>query len=89
MLNIFHEYKDFFFGWVLRHTNTVKVIWPHSSFTGRGRPRVLLRALFQAQAGNPRRTTNVPLASRIASSHEKNPKSLAGFEPTAARDKRF
>ena len=38
------------FGWVLHHTNTVKVIWGLSSFTGKGRPQVPLRALFQAQA---------------------------------------
>jgi hypothetical protein len=28
------------FDWVLRHTDTVKVIWRHVSFTGGGRPKV-------------------------------------------------
>ena len=32
-------------------TNTAKVIWRFSSFTGGGRPRMPLRALFQARAG--------------------------------------
>ena len=40
-----------FCGWVLRLTNTVQVIWWLSSFTGGGRPRVPLRALFQSQVG--------------------------------------
>ena len=35
--------------WVLRLTNTLKVIWRLSNFTGGGRPRVPLRALFQAR----------------------------------------
>ena len=41
----------FFFGWVLRHTNTVEVIWGLSSFTSGGRPQVPFHALFQAQVG--------------------------------------
>jgi hypothetical protein len=36
------------FDWVLRHTDTVLVIWRHSSFTGGGRPQVPFFALFQA-----------------------------------------
>jgi hypothetical protein len=36
------------FDWVLRHTDTVKVIWRRSSFTGGGRPKVPFCALFQA-----------------------------------------
>ena len=41
----------FSFGWVLRRTNTVMIIWRLSSFTGGGRPHVPLRPLFQARAG--------------------------------------
>ena len=40
----------FYFGWVLFHTNNVKVIWPLSSLTGGGRPQVPLCSLFQARA---------------------------------------
>jgi hypothetical protein len=36
----------FFLIWVLRHTDTVKVIWRRSSFTGGGRPQVPLCAFF-------------------------------------------
>jgi hypothetical protein len=39
------------FDWVLRHIDTVYVIWRHSSFTGRGSPKVPLSALFQARTG--------------------------------------
>ena len=38
------------FGWILRRTKTIKVIWRVSSFTGGGSPLVPLRALFQARA---------------------------------------
>ena len=41
----------FFFGHVLHHNNTVKVIWRLSSLTEGGIIQVPLRALFQAQAG--------------------------------------
>jgi hypothetical protein len=34
---------------VLRRTNTVYVIWQHSSFTVGGRPQVPFPAFFQAQ----------------------------------------
>ena len=43
--------SDFYFGGVLSHANTVKVIWQLSSFTGGGSPKGPLCALFQAQAG--------------------------------------
>ena len=37
------------FGWVLHHTNTSKVTWKFfSGFTGEGRSRVPLHALFQS-----------------------------------------
>ena len=36
--------------WDLHRTNTIKVIWRHSSFTGGGRPQVPLHVLFQEQA---------------------------------------
>ena len=42
---------NIFFGWVLCQTNTVKVIWPLSTFTGGRRHWVPLPALYQAQAG--------------------------------------
>ena len=35
---------------VLRRTNTVNVVWRLSSFTGGGRPQVLLHASLQARA---------------------------------------
>ena len=42
----------YFYGWGLRLTNTVKVIWRISSFTGRGRQTsVLLHTLLQARVG--------------------------------------
>ena len=37
-------------GWVLYHTNTVKVIWYVSSCIDGGRPKVPLHTLFQAVA---------------------------------------
>jgi hypothetical protein len=37
--------------WLLRHIDTVKVISRRSSFTGRGKPRVPFRALFQVRTG--------------------------------------
>ena len=40
-----------FFGWVLRRTNTVKVIWRPSSFTG---GEVTLCVLFQAREDHQR-----------------------------------
>ena len=36
--NFLKKYRCIFFGWVLCHTNTVKVIRQLSSFTGGGRP---------------------------------------------------
>jgi hypothetical protein len=41
----------FFFFRVLHRTNTVKVIWQLSSFTGGRRPQVPFHALFQAWTG--------------------------------------
>ena len=43
--------KYVLFGWILRRTNTVNVIWRLSSFTGGGRPHEPLLVLFQARAG--------------------------------------
>jgi hypothetical protein len=39
------------FDWVLRHTDTVLVIWRRSSFTDGGKPQVSFRALFQTRTG--------------------------------------
>ena len=52
--------------WVLRRTNTVKIIWCISSFlTGGGRPQMSLRALFQAGT-----RVEPPMFRKLASSHE-------------------
>ena len=45
-------FQVFCFSWVLRHTNTVKIIWRLSSFVDGGNQQVTLRALFQTQAGS-------------------------------------
>ena len=42
---------NLFFGQVLHCTNTLKVTWRLSSFTGGGRSQASLHALFQAQMG--------------------------------------
>jgi hypothetical protein len=39
------------FDWVLRHSDTVLVIWRRSSCTSVGRPQVPYRVLFQARPG--------------------------------------
>jgi hypothetical protein len=41
----------FLIDWILRHTDTVKVIWRRSTLTGGGRPQVPFRILFQARMG--------------------------------------
>ena len=60
---------------VLCCANTVKFIWQLSSFTGGERHQMSLRAFLQAHMS---RTTDVPYASWIASSHDE-------YEPTAFR----
>ena len=62
-------FMDFFcFCWVYRRTNSISVIWRRPAITGGGRPRVPLRALFHHE-GHLGRTTDLPQASWMASSH--------------------
>jgi hypothetical protein len=50
-VRFFENIQNIFGCWVIYRTNTEKVLWCLSSFTGGGRPQVSLRTLFQAQAG--------------------------------------
>ena len=56
------------FSWVYRLTDSISVIWRRPAITGGGRPQVPLRTLFHHE-GAPGRTTDLPQASWIASSH--------------------
>jgi hypothetical protein len=55
---------SFWIDWVLRHTNTVKVIWRRSSFTGGGRHQVPFHAWFQTQTRTPE-TNKREIAMRV------------------------